>query len=236
MANPGKALHEFSPAANSSGQQSQDARNLTQIAASGINTLTLSFDFQARSSDLSTINPYTGFLNVTGVEGGTVLGVSIGGGNGVSKTTTGINVGLPAFNGTNNNIPVALTAGQHLAWNSWHSVSITGNLQTNQYVSLTVDGIAQSLAGIAFPDYFVGGVGFRPLTIRDIETNVTANNTTFAGNATNDDVYWDNIKVSYFASAAGAPEPASLAFALAGGVPLLLGLAQKRRLRRTAHK
>ncbi|MEM6776062.1 MAG: hypothetical protein AAF670_00315 [Planctomycetota bacterium] len=205
IANSGNAIRQFTDISNTIGQQSIDSRSLTSMPTAGIPKLVFQVDFYASSSDLSRINAYSAMADVTGV-GGTVLEFSLNGGNGQAKSTTGVSVGLAQFNGVDNNVPVPLVTGQGLAWDEWHTISVTADLLADEWSEVTVNGVSQSLTGFVLPRTFGPSGAVRPTTLEEISLQVI-NNDAF-GDETSDSVYFDNLSLT------AVPEPSGIGIGL----------------------
>ena len=133
-------------------------------------------------------------------------------------------VNVDSFNGTDNNEPVFPSVGQHLAWDTWHTVSLSINPLADRYISITVDGQTQSLSSIPLPRDLVNGLWVREPLIEDVYTQIIP--TDVGGFETSDDVYWDNLSVTV------VPEPTGLALAtIALFAPAMLLRHKKRDLR-----
>lgn len=210
ITNGGRALHEFAPGNNPPGAQTIDRRNLGSIDITAATNITLTADFYAHTSDLSATNSYTAHLLMEGgpSPGFKILYFGLFGGNGIPKSTTGVNIGLEAFNGAgSSNIP--LTVGQNLTWDTWHTVSLSIDQVADRYISLTVDGQTQDLSAYQPPRSLVNSTDWvRGQLIEQLLTQVVP--FPGAGGATDDDVYWDNISLSMTV----VPEPSSILLAV----------------------
>ncbi|MBI2526665.1 MAG: hypothetical protein HYV93_11835 [Candidatus Rokubacteria bacterium] len=80
-----------------------------------------------------------------------ILGFNLVGGNGVARIDTAVSVGLAAFNGINNNVPVPLIIGQGLDWDTWYSLTLVANQSADRYLSLTVNGFTEDISAFALP-------------------------------------------------------------------------------------
>jgi len=149
VANGGRALHQHTAATVPPALQTIDARDVGPVSLANIGTVSLSLDFYASSSNLSDVNNYIASFTVNGGPhpGFQIIGFGLGAGNGLPKSETGLNVGLAAFNGSNNNDPIPLTVGHNLSWDAWHSISISLDHHADTWLSITVDGQTQSLLG-----------------------------------------------------------------------------------------
>jgi hypothetical protein len=226
IANPGRALHEFAPGTNPDGLQTIDRLNFSTVNVSTARQISLSFDFNAHTSNLDAVNNYLANIEATGgpFPGFQIIVVGLGAGNGTPKSVTGVNVSLPAFNGTDNNSPIPLGVGQGLAFDAWHSVSVSLDQVADRYTSITVDGMTQDLSAFRPPRSFLGNQALRGQLIQTLETNIIPDHV--GGDSTDDDVYWDNIRLS--AVPTSVPEPASIAL-LGLGMTLLVGYARRDR-------
>jgi hypothetical protein len=227
LGNPGRALHQFAPATNPASLQTIDDRPFAPVAVAGL--VTLSFDFYARTSDPTAVNNFIASLTAIGGPhpGFQIIGVGIGAGNGTPKNVTGVNVNLAAFNGTDNNVPVPLTVGQSLAFEQWHSVSVTLDHDLDRYVSITVNGATQDLSVFQPPRSFDGGMALRGALIETLSAGIIPDDV--GGVQTDDDIYWDNILLMSDVAPAAVPEPASAGLLAAGG--LAVAAVRRRKVR-----
>lgn len=150
--------------------------------------------------------------------------MGLGAGNGTAKNITGLNVGLAAFNGSDNNFGVPLTVGQDLSFDAWHSVSLVIDQGLDHYVSLTVDGQSEDLSAFTLPDGFTQGQPVRGNLLQQLRAEIIAGDG--GGDRTNDDIYWDNVSMT----ASPVPVPSTLTL-LGASVVGLMGYVLRRRLR-----
>ncbi len=211
----GLALHEFTSATNPPAVQTIDRRDFTAFDVSGSPLISLSFDFYAHSSNLAAVNIFSAVLEASGGPhpGFQIIGVGLGAGNGTPKSVTGLNVGLAAFNGIDNNGPIALGVGQGLAFDAWHHLSVSLNQAQDRWISITVDGQTQDLSAYMPPRSFLdGGVSQRGQLIETLAASLIPDD--LGGVRSDDDIYWDNV--SLFAQS--VPEPATAPLLLAGAL------------------
>lgn len=218
VANGGNAIHQFTDITNTNAQQSIDSRFFNAVDVSTVTGVVFDIDFNAQSSDLTTRNSYATRAGIFG--DGQLFSFSVGSGNGAVRQDVGVSVGLSTFNGTDNNIPLALSVGQNLEWEEWHSVELRADLQALEWISLTVNGTTQSLAGIDLPRNFNAGGPFTPSLFDEISLQVV--NIENFGDETSDSIFFDNLSLTV----TSVPEPNSLA------VILLCGLATCTRQKR----
>jgi hypothetical protein len=212
IANGGRALHEFAPGNNPPGAQTIDGRNLGAINISAATNIILSADFYAHTSDLSASNTYSGHLVVGGGPhpGFQIIYFGLSGGGSAAKSETGVSLRLDYFHGSGgDNLP--LTVGQNLAWDTWHTVSLSLNHLADQYISLTVDGQTQDLSAYRPPRSLVDSTDWRRGQLMEYLHAIII---PFpgAGAATDDDVYWDNISLRMTL----VPEPSSILLVVCG--------------------
>jgi hypothetical protein len=214
IANGGQALHEHTAATVPASLQTIDQRNLGPLSLSGIGVITLSADFYGHSSNLDTVNNFIASLGAGGGPhpGFDIISFGLGGGNGTPKSQTGLNVGLSHFNGSTNNDPIPLTVGQDLSWDSWHSISISLDQSADTWLSITVDGQSQSLLGFAPARSFDGTNWLRGQLLERLSSAIIPDDV--GGDRTDDDVYFDNIKLT----AQSVPEPNSVLLVGLGAV------------------
>ncbi|MFO0887702.1 MAG: PEP-CTERM sorting domain-containing protein [Isosphaeraceae bacterium] len=212
IANSGRALHQFTAATTPANLQTIDTVNLGTVDVNLLPQVALSFDFYGQTDNLSAVNSFIASMAANGgpFPGFEIVGVGIGAGNGAPKQTTGLNVALGTFNGTNNNVLIPLSVGQRLAFGTWHSVSVAIDQGRDRYVSITVDGQTQDLSSYALVRSFDQGQPLRGHLIEKLTASLIPSDV--GGNRTNDSIYWDNIRLT------AVPEPASL-------LMLALGLA-----------
>jgi hypothetical protein len=202
VANPGNALHEFTGIANVTGQQTIDMRLLTPPDLSTNPIIIFEADFLASTSDLQAINPYSASMEAKGGPhpGFYIIGFALAAGNGAAKQSTGVSVAIGCFNGVDNNVPIPLTVGQQLAWDTWHQIRIIGDQASEHYVSVTVDGQTQDISAyLMAKSDSGGGIWVRGQLIELMSAQIIPNDV--LGDETDDDVYWDNITLmaSFFA-------------------------------------
>ena len=197
VAHPGLALHEFGPAANGCGSQTIDSRNITPPDLVTTPVVTLRADFFCRSSDLSTMNPYTANLSVNGGPhpGFGIIGFSLGSGNGTPRDEAGIGVSVSRFNGVDNNDPISLTVGQGLTWDQWHTIRLALDQASDTWLYVEVDGQRQDLRGFAPPRDYDGAMWRRGQLMESIVAQIIPCPWD-PPDATDDDVYWDNLELT----------------------------------------
>jgi len=150
------------------------------------------------------MNPYNASLSAEGGPhpGYQILGVGIGGGNGLPRAMTGVGIGLSSYNGSNNNEAVSLTIGQGLAWDEWHHVAVAIDQAADEYLSVTVDGAKQFLPGVRLPRRENDGVWKRGSLIETLTATIVP--LELSGMRTDDDIYWDNLTLTASARTAAA--------------------------------
>ena len=226
IANAGQALHEFTPISNPPGLQTIDRKDFAVVDIRGAPFVNLSFDFYAHSSDLGAVNNFLAAFEIRGgpSPGFQILGVDLRAGNGTAKRLTGLRVSLVAYNGVDNNVPIPLTVGQALAFDTWHRASVSINQAQDRYIAVTVDGQTQDLSAFVPVRTFANGQSLRGQRIENLVASIIPDK--LGGTQTNDDVYWDNVQLT----ALTVPEPSSAAmFGL--GLVALCGLARFARAR-----
>jgi len=229
VAHSGRALHELAPATNQMGLQTIDQRDLAPFSVSNLPKVTLNTEFYSHSSDVTKINVYDSRFFVEGqtaqgerINGSQVIGFHISAGDGVNpKSTTGIIVSLDEFNGLDNNDPVFPAIGRHLAFDTWHAVSLSINPAANHYISLTIDGQTADLSAVPLPRDLVNGQWVRLPLVKDLEAQIIPEG---PGMITNDDVYWDNLNLTYVA----VPEPPAVILSALAITAVAIGLALRR--------
>lgn len=195
VGNPSQALHEFAPASTPAGWQTIDARDLEPVDISSLPSVSLSADFRASSSDLSTRNGYMARLEIRGGPHPwyTINGFTLEGGGGRSKAETGLAVTIYGFNGADNNFPLQPEVGQGLAWDTWHQILIEVSPATGYYLGITVDGAYEDLSRFMLPRNELDGVWRQGGLIERIEALVVPND--WGSERSDDHIYWDNIRV-----------------------------------------
>jgi hypothetical protein len=192
-----KALHEFTSSSLDGPVQTIDEHRLTPPDLSRYPRITMQSSFYANTSDLSAANSYISALEVRGGPhpGFEILAFGISSGNGTVKEAAGVDVGLARFNGIDNNEPIALAVGQNLSWNTWHAVKLIIDQAKDRYVSLEVDGELQDLSAYPLPrSQTAPGVWERGQLMESLQA-ILVPNSGFGGSS-NDDIYWDNIKIT----------------------------------------
>ncbi|MBS0262915.1 MAG: PEP-CTERM sorting domain-containing protein [Planctomycetes bacterium] len=223
IANGGRALHEHTASTLQTGLQTIDSRFVGPVSLANVGVVSLSIDFYGSSSDLSAVNSFSGaFYAVGGPHPGfQIIGFELVAGNGAPKSDTGLNIKLDAFDGLDNNGPIPLNVGQNLAWNEWHTASLSIDQRTDTWLSITVDGQTQSLLGYAPMRSFDGPDALRGQLIERLDAQISPDN--LGGTSTNDDVYFDNIRLSTTV----VPEPASTWILLGVGALALAGVRRR---------
>ena len=230
VANGGRSLHQHTATTVPPALQTYDVRDVGPLSLRNTGMITLSVDFLARSSDLSTVNSYVAELVVLGGPhpGFEIIGFGLLAGNGSLKSDTGVNVIIAAFNGATNNDPIPLTVGQNLAWDTWHSVSISLDHHSDSWLSITVDGQTEDISAFQPARSDDGSQWLRGQLLEYVRAGIVP--TDVGGDRTDDDVYWDNLSVT---ASPAVPEidPAGI-----GSVMALLsgGLALIERRKRSA--
>ena len=193
VAEAGNALHEHADITSTSGTQTIDRLSLVPPDLQANPIITLSADFYCASSDLDITNPYSALLEVTGGPhpGFNMIGFALNGGNGSPKSLTGVNVGVSAFDGTNNHFAIPLTVGQQLAWNTWHHVTLVADQSAGTWVSITVDDGTQELDAFLLPHSFDGESWVRGQLIEVLSAQVVPID--WPDEESSDEVYWDNV-------------------------------------------
>lgn len=225
VANGGNAIHQFTDITNTNAQQSIDSRFYDPVNVSSAVELIFDIDFNAQSSDLTTQNSYGASAGIFG--DGQLFSFSVGSGNGPVREDVGVSVGISTFNGTDNNIPLNISVGQNLAWGEWHNVQLTANLQTLEWISISVNGASQSLNGVDLPRNFNAGNPFTPTFIDEVLLQVV--NIENFGDETSDSIFFDNLSLAVTT----VPEPSS--FAVVGLFGFVACLSRRRKLRPAIH-
>lgn len=191
-----KALHEFTSSSLGGPVQTIDHRRITPPDLSRYPRITLKANFYANTSDQSAANSYIADLAVWGGPhpGFEILGFGLSSGNGTPKETAGVNVGVARFNGVDNNEPIPLAVGQNLAWNAWHVVTLVVDQARDRYVSLEVDGKVQDLSAYPLPrSNTAPNVWERGQLMQTLQAQIVPNGG--YGDSSEDDIYWDNLKL-----------------------------------------
>lgn len=189
------ALHEHTAITVPPNLQTIDKNFLGVYPLGDKAIITLQADFYAHTSNQNAVNNYKGALTVTGGPhpGFELIGFNLVAGNGTPKSLTGVNVYLSAFNGAENNEPIPLIVGQNLAWDTWHRVKIMIDHDDDTYMSITVDDQTQVLTGFRPPRNTDGLQWLRGQQIEFLNAVLIPDDV--GGNRTDDDVYWDNLRV-----------------------------------------
>jgi hypothetical protein len=216
IANGGRALHEHTAATVPPSLQTIDGRLVGPVSLANADVISLSLDFYGSSSNLDAVDNFLGSFYANGgpFPGFQIIGLDLGAGNGLAKSDTGLNVGLSYFNGTNNNGPIPLTVGQNLAWDTWHTATLSLNQRLDTWLSITVDGQTQSLQGYMPMRSFDGAQWLRGQLIEVVNAQIVPDDV--GGDRTDDDVYFDNVTLSI----QPVPEPGSVAVVIVGFVTL----------------
>ncbi|NLW84934.1 MAG: hypothetical protein GXY41_11125 [Phycisphaerae bacterium] len=189
----GRALRLSISLDDNDGDQTSVKRELTPPDLSQTPMVTLEADFYAVTSDQEAVNEYAAHLDIFGGPhpGFLITGFSLSSGNGIPKNIRKVNVGLACFNGIDNNVPVPLSVGQGLDWETWHHVKLVIDQRADRYVSLMVNGETQPLGNYALPRSPDEGVWKRGQLIEQIQTLIAARH--WDTEKTADAIYWDNI-------------------------------------------
>lgn len=192
-----KGLHEFTSSSIDGPVQTIDKRLITPPDLSRYPRITLQVNFYARTSDLSAANTYFSEIIVGGGPhpGFEVLGFGITSGNGISKEIDGVNVGFASFNGGDNNEPIFPTVARNLAWDTWHAVTLVVDQTKDRYVSLEVDGRSEDISTYALPrSNTAPDVWERGQLMETIQALIIPS--ADFGGSSDDDIYWDNFKIT----------------------------------------
>ena len=205
IADGGQSLHLHTAETVPPGLQTISSRETGIVPLSNVGIISLSVDFYASSSNLGAINNFLSAFSVAGGPhpGFEIIGFGLGAGNGTSKAETGLNVSLGMFDGSTNNDPITLTVGQGLAWDAWHSISISLDQFADTWLSITVDGQTQSLLGYQPVRSFDGTQWLRGQQIETLNAAITPDD--LGGIRSDDDVYFDNVILT----TQPVPEPSS---------------------------
>jgi WD40 repeat protein len=84
--------------------------------------------------------------------------------------------------------------GRQLAWESWHHVILVVDQAQDRYVSLTVNGRTEDLSSHPLPRSELDGVWQRGQLMEEILANIAPNRS--FGDASEDDIFWDNLRIS----------------------------------------
>ncbi len=196
IAKTANALHEHAAISQTTGQQTIDRRNLEWIDMSATEKLLkLSLDFYAHSSDYDTANNYSASFALRGGPhpGYTILDFALCSGNGPLKSDAGVNVAISGFNGLDNNEPIPLSIGQHLAWDTWHSISIILDHHNDCFKTITVDGQTQDISAWQPVRTFYEDQWLRGQQLETIIATIVPFDS--FNTETDDDVYWDNLSI-----------------------------------------
>jgi hypothetical protein len=186
VAYSGKALHEFK---DSSALRLVSPPNLSQSPH-----IVLQVDFYASSQDRESINEFDAFLGIfdNTHPGYEILGFKLISGPGPGWKD-GVNIELNVFNGADNNFPIHPEAGQNLAWDAWHRVTLIAHQTKDHYVSLTVDGRTDDLSAYPLPRFDSGnGIFERGEKIQKILTHIIQPS---GFKSQRDHIYWDNLSI-----------------------------------------
>jgi hypothetical protein len=197
IVNGGHALHEHTDINNNTGEQTIDRRDLTPPDLDATPIITVSVDFYCHTSDLWAVNTYLGDLAVWGGPhpGFKIIGFSVAGGNGPPKIDTGVGVTIYGFNGSDNNDFIPLEVGQDLAWDTWHNLTLIIDHASDTYVSITVDGDTEDLAGFLPPRSFDGSQWVRGQLMEYVIAQIVPTDWSNPPDETDDEVYWDNLSI-----------------------------------------
>lgn len=222
LANTGNALRVFSSSANVDAQQANVAHTVGPINVSASTNITLRADVYASSSDLAAQNSYLGRVSARSADGFfEILGFELFSGNGDVKSTDRVDLTLNVFNSAiDNNTGFFPAVGEDLAWDTWHSIVLVADQVADEYISLTVNGMTQSLTGLPLPRF--GAPRIRGQEIELLDVQLIADDS--FGALTDDQLFVDNLQLdaNNLPGGAGAqvvPEPSSLLlFILIGAV------------------
>src|SRR4051812_1310392 len=174
ISNSGGALHEFAPQTNPAGDQTIDQRSLEPLDVTLADNITLTVQFFAHTNNLSGTNAYDANFGVRGGPhpGFEIIAFGLGGGHFTPKSVTGVNVAASFFNGADNDQPLPLSVGQNLAWDSWHTLSLSINQLADRYISITVAGQSQDLSAYQPPRSFIDSLALRGQLIENISGQI----------------------------------------------------------------
>ncbi len=193
----GQALRLFIDADDTEGAQTNVLRPIEPPDLSRSPVVTLEADFYAATSDPEAINEYQAALEISGGPhpGFVIVGFGLSSGNGTAKNIRNIDVGLACFNGLDNNVPIPLTVGQTLDWETWHHIKLVIDQRADRYVSLTVNEETQTLSEYALPRSFDWDAQEwkRGQQIEQIQATIRAYH--WANETSTDDIYWDNLEL-----------------------------------------
>lgn len=193
IANSGHALHEYASQAADIYVQTFDARSINPaVDVFGMTLVMLTVDFYAHSSDLTTTDFYNAFIKVTGGPhpGYEIIAMGISSGNGALKNERKLDLDFAAFNGVDNNYIFSTAAGRTLEWDTWHTVTIVIDQNSEHYVSITVNGVTEDVSTHPLPRSNDSGVWKRGRLIDAISAGLIANG------QSDDNIYWDNVLLS----------------------------------------
>ena len=196
LAISGKALHLHTTTTAPNRFQTIVSRPFGMVDVNSAGTLVLQGDFYPSTSNLNAVNNFVASIAARGGPhpGFDLIRVDIGAGNGTPKGQTGAFISLPAYSPTANNIvPIPLTVGQNLAWNTWHSLMVAIDQRNNRYVSVTVDGVKQNLSAYLPSHSFDGTQWLRGRFIEYLVIDLVPDDV--GGDRTDDDIYWDNVRL-----------------------------------------
>ncbi len=86
--------------------------------------------------------PHPGFV---------ITKINLTAGGGTPRDVTGLDMVVWAHEPGVGGVPIPLTVGQDLSWDTWHSVSLSLDQNRDTFLSITVDGDTQDLQGY-YPD------------------------------------------------------------------------------------
>lgn len=192
----GNALHEQLPAGVISDAHTADKREIHPAMDISLPVnITLDFDFYAASSDYSTSDPYSAYLQVFESQhpGYDIIYLGLSSGNGTLKSQRNVDVDLIAFNGSDNNYVFTPNNGRTLAWDQWHHITLVIDQRNERYVSIAVDGYSEDISAHLLPRNPLENIWNRGQAI----DGITAGLRNYADPAASTDhIYWDNISLT----------------------------------------
>ncbi len=195
---PGRCLELYAPITNASGVQTYGYRefdewvDLTQVAI-----VRLSFDVFCRSSDTTTQNLYRADVEAVGGPhpGFLIGGVRLVSGQQAPRDVTGLDVQVFHSPVGSGGLPIPLTVGQDLAWDTWHHVQLVIDHAGDEYVSITVNGETQDIAGYRPPRSWYEGEFLRGQRLEKVQGVIYASEWGDPVQQTDDWVRYDDLAV-----------------------------------------